>query len=595
MVLWSISNCLCSDVPEESTQCLPPGNVYASRLEFSDRIVVSWEESQNAENYYVYKTRAVFQVPELIGTTTELSYTDTDVKDGYFYYYHVQVSCASPEYSEYSGMVTGVVEKVGDNWASLSATTRWTPRILYNALVFDDKLWVIGGYNGYQDYTSTTGFEPDNFKNEIYFTDDSVNWYLPTTRPLFENRSNHASDSCVYDGKMWISGGRMLDGSYNDEVWYSSDGIDWHRATNDPGWSGRAGHQMVSFDGYMWVIGGINGDFEYLNDVWRSSDGVTWTEMTPNAPFSGRTLFKALVFNNEIWIIGGMYAIYFEGQIVDWKYNNEVWHSADGITWNQALPVGEGPAQRAGFAAAVHDGRMWINGGEYGIPAVGTLMVTGEGSEASLPFPPAPPHFDRVNDPGEIDGDVTRVSTEGGNPLGGTYRDLYEIENPPEWAGIIESVEVFLSLRRNGHDANARAAILVNGNVYESTDLSPIVSIMDIYEGRTYNWTKNPDTGLTWTWANIADIEAGVTLVNSGDEAYCTAVCIRVHFDDNSPYTFGFRDDTWSSVDGLSWVPESLNAEVTPRSYHQMVSYHDHLILLNGDALEHHAWDIWYR
>jgi hypothetical protein len=122
-----------------------------------------------------------------------------------------------------------------------------------------------------------------------------------------------------------------------------------------------------------------------------------------------------------------------------------------------------------------------------------------------------------------------------------------------------------------------------------------MVSIGDHYEGRVYTWSVNPDDGASWDWADIANLQAGVTLVNAGDDAYCTAVCVRIHFDDSGPYTFGYRDDEWSSSDGITWNPESHNTEVTPRSCHSMVSFMDKLILLNGDALEHHAWGIWYR
>jgi hypothetical protein len=70
----------------------------------------------------------------------------------------------------------------------------------------------------------------------------------------------------VFDGKMWVLGGdRIFEGpsiAYND-VWCSSDGVNWTESDNNADWSARGGHASVVHDGKMWVLGG--GD---KNDVW---------------------------------------------------------------------------------------------------------------------------------------------------------------------------------------------------------------------------------------------------------------------------------------------------------------------------------------
>ena len=61
-------------------------------------------------------------------------------------------------------------------------------------------------------------------------------------------------------------------GGHNDieaslsDVWYSTDGVSWTRATATPGWSERQAHTSVVFDGKMWVMGGYGGT--YFRDVW---------------------------------------------------------------------------------------------------------------------------------------------------------------------------------------------------------------------------------------------------------------------------------------------------------------------------------------
>ena len=53
-------------------------------------------------------------------------------------------------------------------------------------------------------------------------------------------------------------------------------------------WSARYGHTAVSHDGYLWVMGGATGSGSYRNDVWKSADGVSWTQVTASAGWSAR-------------------------------------------------------------------------------------------------------------------------------------------------------------------------------------------------------------------------------------------------------------------------------------------------------------------
>lgn len=52
------------------------------------------------------------------------------------------------------------------------------------------------------------------------------------------------------------------------------------------------------------MIGGRNAS-GYLNDVWYSSDGVNWTQVTVSTAFPARTEYACVVHNNAMWVIGG--------------------------------------------------------------------------------------------------------------------------------------------------------------------------------------------------------------------------------------------------------------------------------------------------
>ena len=160
---------------------------------------------------------------------------------------------------------------------------------------------------------------------------------------------------------MWVIGGQYNSGAtwFND-VWKSTDGINWNEKTASAAFSGRSGQGSVVFNAggglKMWVIGGTNNTSGYLNDVWNSSDGITWN-FVGTAPFATRQQFGCLVYNGYMWVIGGIGG---GGQ------KGDVWYSADGSTWNQATASAAFGA-RSDFSTAVfNDGgglKMWVIGG----------------------------------------------------------------------------------------------------------------------------------------------------------------------------------------------------------------------------------------
>jgi len=117
---------------------------------------------------------------------------------------------------------------------------------------------------------------------------------------------------------MWVIGGRTTGcGSSTclNDVWYSTDGIDWTRATANAQWVRRATHSSVVFDDRMWVIGGAipsgsndcgSGASASCNDVWYSTDGTDWTQATANADWAQRERLESVVFDSKMWVIGGV-------------------------------------------------------------------------------------------------------------------------------------------------------------------------------------------------------------------------------------------------------------------------------------------------
>jgi hypothetical protein len=206
----------------------------------------------------------------------------------------------------------------------------WSPRYGHTSLVFGGKMWVIGG-------------GAENAWNDVWWSTDGSLWIRATENAGWSPRRNHAS--VVFGNRMWVIGGP------DASVFYSENGENWVLATSSPGWSARWGHTSVVFDNKMWVIGGYDGS--YKNDVWYSSDGINWTQVTANAAWSGRHGHASVVFDNRMWVIGG----YSGG-----SFKSDVWYSSDGENWFCATNDA-GWTPRRSHAAVVFDNRIWIIGG----------------------------------------------------------------------------------------------------------------------------------------------------------------------------------------------------------------------------------------
>ena len=189
--------------------------------------------------------------------------------------------------------------KNGGDWTQATASAPFTARASHTTITFNDKIWVIGG-------REETG---GDFKNDVWYSDDGENWTQATAAAAFSARRSFAT--VVFDDKIWIIGGE--DGQRKNDLWYSSDGENWTQLTAAAAFSERLSHTTAVFDDKLWVIGGNDGNFK--NDIWYSKDGGNWMQATDSAPFTPRNGHTTAVFNNRIWVIGGY----------DFSFTNDVW------------------------------------------------------------------------------------------------------------------------------------------------------------------------------------------------------------------------------------------------------------------------------
>ena len=228
----------------------------------------------------------------------------------------------------------------GVTWTEATSSAAFSARFSHTTAVYDNKLWVIGGDIGI------------GYKNDVWHSTDGVIWTEATPSAAFLERRAHAT--AVYDNKLWVIGGDTA--ARRNDVWYSTDGVTWTEATSTASFSKRRGHTLTVFDNKLWVIGGLAGAGIYGNDVWYSTNGVTWTEATPSAAFLARFNHTTAVFDNKLWVIAGADG----GLVADRK--NDIWQSADGVTWIEATPSAPFSA-RVSHATAIFGNKLWVIGG----------------------------------------------------------------------------------------------------------------------------------------------------------------------------------------------------------------------------------------
>ena len=175
------------------------------------------------------------------------------------------------------------------------------------------------------------------------------------TAVVFDDTPNNDSD----DPKIFLYGGKTGASSYSNEVWSSTNGVDWTK--EDVGgshWTARSNHQAVVKDGNVYVMGGKDGS-SLNNEVWKSSDGHNFTQLSASGHWAARHGFAAVTYDNKIYVIAGETASPATLQ-------KDIWSSSDGIDWtdhgDQAFSA------RKNFAALVFDsGRsseIWVLGGQ---------------------------------------------------------------------------------------------------------------------------------------------------------------------------------------------------------------------------------------
>jgi len=220
------------------------------------------------------------------------------------------------------------------DWEQLVETAPFAPRDSAGELVFDNAMWIVGGY-----LPEVVG--------DVWRSADGVNWEQVGNVP--DDAGVNVPVNFVYHGRMWIS-------SNTGKFYSSTDGATWELVNEHPLWAGRYGVGSAVFADRMWALAGSGGGLH--NDVWSSTDGVTWNLETDHAPWSPRQPFGTVtVHRDRLWVVGGGITSY-----EPFRAYRDVWSSANGRDWELATDQAPWPA-RVWSCCETYRDRMWLLGG----------------------------------------------------------------------------------------------------------------------------------------------------------------------------------------------------------------------------------------
>jgi len=187
----------------------------------------------------------------------------------------------------------------GIKWDLVTPNAGWSPRLSPGFVVFKNKMWVLGGTSDFYKNNDTTLF------NDVWSSADGKEWKLELANAPWSKRAH--AQAVVFDNKIWMMGGgqRFPNSIAKNDVWSSEDGVHWKQVTSSAQWKPRMWFSSVVYRNRIWVMGGWSAENKNMGDVWYSQDGKSWKEFKSTVQWSKRHEHSTFVFKDKIWVAAG--------------------------------------------------------------------------------------------------------------------------------------------------------------------------------------------------------------------------------------------------------------------------------------------------
>ena len=189
----------------------------------------------------------------------------------------------------------------GNSWTHVITSGRWSPRKDHAAVVFGDKIWVMGGNSGW----------PDVYY-DVWSSANGKDWKLENNKAPWDQLTMSIAVA-VYQERIWMCTG--------EDLWRSPDGVTWDKLAK-PGWPAMSQAHLCVVNGQLILLGGISNDLRTIyNAVWSMNNRGSWTKSPDPAPWAGVWNTASATFAGAVWLLGGI----FNATSTSGQSNKKVW------------------------------------------------------------------------------------------------------------------------------------------------------------------------------------------------------------------------------------------------------------------------------
>ncbi len=158
-------------------------------------------------------------------------------------------------------------------WETVGRAVSFPPVVFSAAASFQGALWIFGGYDGTQHRAS------------VWRSIDGIAWAEVVGVAPWSPRAG--AKAIVFRDRLFLIGGGLIDGAIANDIWSSADGIDWRRETGSIAPEEPVGFTPIVFDDQLWLVG-ANRSGNFRNEMLVSGDGRNWRAVTaPWSPRGG--------------------------------------------------------------------------------------------------------------------------------------------------------------------------------------------------------------------------------------------------------------------------------------------------------------------
>jgi hypothetical protein len=139
----------------------------------------------------------------------------------------------------------------GAEWVQVTRQAPWPARgMIGGSAVFRGRMWILGG-GTYDTPTTPTR----KFYNDVWSSADGAHWEQHLGSAPWQPRQYH--DVAAFDDRIWVMEGWNASSGNRSDVWHSSDGINWREVSGTP-WAPRHAASVFVYDNALWVVAGNN-------------------------------------------------------------------------------------------------------------------------------------------------------------------------------------------------------------------------------------------------------------------------------------------------------------------------------------------------